>query len=161
MATSRDRLVNPLFFLYLIFFPTMIISLIIRKKGFKGGQRPAAGRHVASAAWVASSMASGVLPPRRRRSRGRSLRAGARPPHLGDLTKHKAHCSGSMDAFDKAESRCPWSSLILGGSLASTLKPGPDWAWPQTQPLGRELLFAFLLPPSLWSFPRRPWAPGQ
>ena len=82
----------------------MIINFIIRKKGFKGGQQPAAGRHVASAAWVASSITSGALPLRRRRSRGCFPRAGARPPHLGDLTKHMAHCSGSMDAFDKAES---------------------------------------------------------
>lgn len=64
----------------------------------------AAGRHVASAAWVAASFANGALPPRWKQSCSLSPREAARPLHLGDFTKQMTHWPGSMDAFDKAES---------------------------------------------------------
>ena len=118
MASSGERLANLLFFI-IFFFPTIIISFTIRKKKkcFKGSQRPAAGSHTASAAWVASSILSGALPLQGRWSRRLSPRAGARPLHLGDLTKYMAHCSGQWMLLTKLNPQLPLELVNPWGLL--------------------------------------------
>lgn len=101
---SQDRLIHhfKFYLLCLICFSTVRTGFIIFNNFLKGGR--VAGSHVASAGWVASSLASGALPPRWSQSRCHSPKAAARPRHLGDFTKQMTHWPDSMDAFDKAES---------------------------------------------------------
>lgn len=98
----------------------MIISFIIRKKLSKGGQRLAAGRHVASAAWVASSTPVELATAAETEPRPLP-RAGARPPHLEISPNTALIAPGQWMLLTKLELAAlelinPW------GPLASTLK---------------------------------------